>query len=159
MKTRSQTKALNEWRAKKYANIVAKVKIFPKKKELKVKSVSFQIKEETEAPDYVEDDSGPYEVNIQFDEASNAWKANKISIGKGQYEYITPPQPTAELENITCTVHELPPQQNMCNGFWKTGKKCTRIPFYKNEFCYWHNTKNILSDFTNGESQNNIIEP
>lgn len=29
-----------------------------------------------------------YEVNIDFDEASNAWKANKKSIGNGQYKYI-----------------------------------------------------------------------
>lgn len=29
-----------------------------------------------------------YEVNIDFDEASSAWKANKKSIGNGQYKYI-----------------------------------------------------------------------
>jgi hypothetical protein len=29
-----------------------------------------------------------YEVNIDFDEASAAWKANKKSIGNGQYKYI-----------------------------------------------------------------------
>ena len=31
-----------------------------------------------------------YEVNIDFDEASNFWKQNKKSIGNGQYKYICP---------------------------------------------------------------------
>ena len=29
-----------------------------------------------------------YEVDIDFDEASDAWKANKISIGNGSYRYM-----------------------------------------------------------------------
>lgn len=29
-----------------------------------------------------------YEVNIDFDEASEAWRANKKSIGNGIYKYI-----------------------------------------------------------------------
>lgn len=29
-----------------------------------------------------------YEVNIDFDEASEVWKANKKSIGNGSYKYI-----------------------------------------------------------------------
>lgn len=29
-----------------------------------------------------------YEVNIDFDEASKAWKQNKKSIGNGYYKYI-----------------------------------------------------------------------
>jgi len=29
-----------------------------------------------------------YEVNIDFDAASNAWMTNKISIGNGHYKYI-----------------------------------------------------------------------
>ena len=29
-----------------------------------------------------------YEVNIDFDGASEAWKANKRSIGNGSYKYI-----------------------------------------------------------------------
>jgi hypothetical protein len=28
-----------------------------------------------------------YEVDIDFDEASEAWRANKTSIGNGQYKY------------------------------------------------------------------------
>lgn len=34
-------------------------------------------------------DSGAiYSVDIDFDEASNAWKSNKKSIGNGHYKYI-----------------------------------------------------------------------
>lgn len=29
-----------------------------------------------------------YEVNIDFDAASEAWKANKRSIGNGSYRYV-----------------------------------------------------------------------
>jgi hypothetical protein len=29
-----------------------------------------------------------YEVNINFDEASEAWRANKKSIGNGMYKYL-----------------------------------------------------------------------
>jgi hypothetical protein len=29
-----------------------------------------------------------YEVNIDFDAASEAWKANKRSIGNGSYKYV-----------------------------------------------------------------------
>jgi hypothetical protein len=34
------------------------------------------------------ENSALYEVNIDFDAASEAWKANKISIGNGSYRYI-----------------------------------------------------------------------
>jgi len=34
------------------------------------------------------EDHALYEVNIDFDEASEAWKANKKSIGDGRYKYI-----------------------------------------------------------------------
>jgi hypothetical protein len=29
-----------------------------------------------------------YSVDIDFDDASNAWKSNKRSVGNGQYKYI-----------------------------------------------------------------------
>jgi len=32
--------------------------------------------------------SAIYEVNIDFDGASEAWKANKKSIGNGSYKYV-----------------------------------------------------------------------
>jgi len=34
------------------------------------------------------ENSAIYEVNIDFDEASEAWKANKKSIGNGMYKYV-----------------------------------------------------------------------
>jgi len=35
-----------------------------------------------------ENERAKYEINIDFDEASAAWKANKKSIGNGSYKYI-----------------------------------------------------------------------
>jgi len=32
--------------------------------------------------------SALFSVNIDFDEASQAWKANKLSIGNGSYKYV-----------------------------------------------------------------------
>ena len=34
------------------------------------------------------ENSALYEVNIDFDGASEAWKANKRSIGNGSYKYV-----------------------------------------------------------------------
>lgn len=34
------------------------------------------------------ENSAIYEVNIDFDAASEAWKANKRSIGNGSYKYV-----------------------------------------------------------------------
>jgi hypothetical protein len=39
-----------------------------------------------------------YEVNIDFDEASQAWHANKKSIGNGHYKYIC----TFKKNDIKC---------------------------------------------------------
>ena len=39
-----------------------------------------------------------YEVNIDFDAASEAWRANKKSVGNGCYKYICP----AEKNDIKC---------------------------------------------------------
>jgi hypothetical protein len=36
----------------------------------------------------LEDKKPLYEVNIDFDDASLCWKANKISIGNGTYKYV-----------------------------------------------------------------------
>jgi hypothetical protein len=52
-----------------------------------------------------------YEANINFDEASRAWKANKKSIGGGCYKYI------CEHQN----------------------KNCKRIPIPGCKFCSKHN--------------------
>ena len=42
-----------------------------------------------------------YEVNIDFDEASEAWKSNKKYMGNGTYKYV-------------------------CCGHYKNGKSCNR---------------------------------
>ena len=55
-----------------------------------------------------------YDVNIDFDEASAAWKANKKSIGGGCYKYI-------------------------CEHRNKNNKKCKRNPIPGCEFCSKHN--------------------
>jgi hypothetical protein len=55
-----------------------------------------------------------YEVNIDFDEASAAWKANKKSTGGGCYKYI-------------------------CEHRNKNHKKCGRNPVPGENFCCKHN--------------------
>jgi len=55
-----------------------------------------------------------YEVNIDFDEASAAWKANKKSTGGGCYKYI-------------------------CEHRNKNNKKCRRNPIPSCDFCSKHN--------------------
>ncbi len=61
-----------------------------------------------------------YEVNIDFDEASEAWKSNKKSIGNGQYVYI-------------------------CGATLKNGKKCQRKPKKDSTTCFQHkSTSNLL---------------
>jgi hypothetical protein len=54
-----------------------------------------------------------YEVNIDFDEASNAWKKNKKSIGNGQYKYI-------------------------CAKAKKDGTSCSKVCYKEMEFCWIH---------------------
>jgi len=54
-----------------------------------------------------------YEVNIDFDEASKAWKANKKSIGNGSYKYV-------------------------CCGITKTGNKCNRQSLDFVDYCKTH---------------------
>lgn len=55
-----------------------------------------------------------YEVNIDFDEASAAWKANKKSTGGGCYKYI-------------------------CEHRNKNNQKCRRNPIPGESFCSKHN--------------------
>ena len=54
-----------------------------------------------------------YTVDIDFDEASRAWKSNKKSIGNGQYQYV-------------------------CEYISKTGKKCKKQPFQGCSHCNMH---------------------
>ena len=58
-----------------------------------------------------------YEVNIDFDEASNAWKYNKKSIGNGSYKYIC-----TQLTKIGTNKEQ------------KCGKNC----YNESEFCKQH---------------------
>ena len=57
-----------------------------------------------------------FDVNIDFDDASVAWKENKKSIGNGQYKYIC----TKLLKNN------------------KNNKKCNRKCGLNSEFCKMH---------------------
>lgn len=57
-----------------------------------------------------------YEVNIDFDESSRLWQANKKSIGNGSYKY-------------------------MCCCITKTGNKCNRASIVNSEYCKIHTKK------------------
>ena len=54
-----------------------------------------------------------YTVEINFDEAIDAWRANKKSIGNGHYKYI-------------------------CLQKTKTGNQCKRESINDCEFCFQH---------------------
>lgn len=43
-----------------------------------------------------------YEVNIDFDAASAAWRSNKKSIGNGQYKYICTYSKSANKNGVVC---------------------------------------------------------
>lgn len=66
MQTRSQTRSLAQVR------------------ELAKEPVIKHVKE----PVIIKTPTQLYEVDIDFDDASKAWRANKKSIGNGQYKYI-----------------------------------------------------------------------
>ena len=50
-----------------------------------IKNVSYDSEYTLYMPQYLQ--KPLYDVDIDFDEASEAWRANKISIGNGQYKY------------------------------------------------------------------------
>jgi hypothetical protein len=54
-----------------------------------------------------------YDIDIDFDEASKAWKANKKSVGNGCYKYV-------------------------CCHVSKTGRKCNKVPLEYLDFCETH---------------------
>ena len=62
-------------------------------------------------------DQGQYSVDIDFDEASAAWRANKKPVANGTFKYI-------------------------CCGITKTGNKCNRQPLLNSEYCKTHTNKN-----------------
>jgi len=47
-----------------------------------------KVKESIKEPVIIKTPAQLYEVDIDFDDASEAWRANKKSIGNGQYKYI-----------------------------------------------------------------------
>jgi len=55
-----------------------------------------------------------YKVEIDFDEASNAWKSNKKYIGNGTYKYI-------------------------CCHKTKSGKNCSKTNLSDSNYCIIHN--------------------
>jgi hypothetical protein len=55
--------------------------------------------------------------NINFDEASEAWKQNKKSIGNGMYKYI-------------------------CQVVTTNKKVCCKVVYKDSEFCWIHRNKN-----------------
>jgi hypothetical protein len=57
-----------------------------------------------------------FEVNIDFDEASDAWKINKKSIGNSSYKYV-------------CSVE-------------KNGKKCGKSCYKELLYCWQHRKYN-----------------
>jgi len=59
-----------------------------------------------------------YEVNINFDESIEAWRANKKHTGNGMYKYI-------------------------CCGITKTCKKCNRQPLTNYDYCKTHIKNNL----------------
>lgn len=56
------------------------------------------------------------EVNIDFDEASKAWKENKKSMGNGTYKYI-------------------------CPQIKKDGTKCGKSCYKNSDLCWHHNSR------------------
>jgi len=57
-----------------------------------------------------------FEVNIDFDEASRAWRANKRSVGNGTYKYT-------------------------CEKMISSGRKCSKDAWNNSEFCCTHKNK------------------
>jgi len=58
------------------------------RKEVSYNDVDEYLVEDNSDDECSEDDVGIYVVNIDFDEASAAWKKNKKSIGNGCYTYV-----------------------------------------------------------------------
>lgn len=59
-----------------------------------------------------------YEVNIDFDEASEAWKANKKSIGNGSYKYVC----AKRGKNNNCCISKCLPGEDYCRVHLKMFK-------------------------------------
>jgi len=98
MQTRSQTRnlAIAQSLAKAPSKVLEPTKVLTKvlvpTKVLEprilpdsIKNVFYESEHTLYMPQYLK--KPLYDVDIDFDEASEAWRANKISIGNGQYKY------------------------------------------------------------------------
>jgi hypothetical protein len=56
-----------------------------------------------------------YEVNIDFDEASRAWKSNKRTIGNGSYRYLC----AKKGKNNNCCLIKCLPEEIYCKTHFK----------------------------------------
>jgi hypothetical protein len=74
-----------------------------------------------------------YEVNIDFDEASEAWRANKKYIGNGSYKYITPKLNTL-VKNTTNNN-----TSRRCFQQTQSGSQCKRESLNDCDYCFQHN--------------------
>ena len=63
--------------------------------------------------------SSLYEVNIDFDGASEIWKANKRSIGNGSYKYVC----SRKGINNNCCIAKCLPGENYCRTHLKMFKE------------------------------------
>ena len=59
--------------------------------------------------------SAIYEVNIDFDEASKAWRSNKKNIGNGSYKYLC----CKKNKNNNCCLSKCLPGENYCKTHLK----------------------------------------
>ena len=81
-----------------------------------------------------------YEVNIDFDEASEAWRANKKYIGNGSYKYITPKitskiiSKNNTLLNNTTTTNK----SRRCIQQTQSGSQCKRESLNDCDYCFQH---------------------
>jgi len=69
------------------------------------------------------ENSALYEVNIDFDAASEAWKANKKYIGNGSYKYVC----AKRGKNNNCCIAKCLPGESYCKThlkMFKEGKFC-----------------------------------
>lgn len=75
-----------------------------------------------------------FEVNIDFDEASEAWRANKKYIGNGSYKYITPKLNNTQQNNIQTNN-----TSRRCTQQTHSGKQCKRESLTDYKYCFQHN--------------------
>jgi hypothetical protein len=64
---------------------------------------------------YKYENSALYAVNIDFDGASESWKANKKSIGNGSYKYVC----TKRGKNNNCCISKCLPGEDYCRNHLK----------------------------------------